>query len=92
MSTADRISMQKLVSLLYLYLQCALGEPVTSMTLHKQVQTLAILPPADWPGPSHARATLNPHWSPDGEAALGCRQCDFITYTLTTVPPEPGAH
>jgi hypothetical protein len=39
---------------------------------YKQVQTLAILPPADWPGPSYARATLNPHWSPDGEAAFGC--------------------
>ena len=32
--------------------------------------TLALLQPANWPGPAAARATLNPQWSPDGAALL----------------------
>ena len=30
------------------------------------VFTIGILDSADWPGPPHTLAPLNPHWSPDG--------------------------
>ncbi len=34
------------------------------------VFTVGILDSADWPGPAHALAPLNPHWSPDGACCL----------------------
>lgn len=43
-----------------------------------QVQTLAILPPADWPGPAHARATLNPHWSADGDKNSNSAEAECV--------------
>ena len=33
------------------------------------VFTVNILGTADWPGPAHTQASLNPHWSPDGALA-----------------------
>jgi len=33
-----------------------------------EVATVALLAPANWPGPAYARATLNPHWSPNGRS------------------------
>ena len=50
------------------------------------VFTVNILGTADWPGPAHTLATLNPQWSPDG-ARLLCRLAqsspDQITLALS---------